>query len=124
MSKQVKPHSDETGKAGEDAGSAGDKGRGYPGTGPGKIGLVSDNAPGLVSPSGVNQRDRGAVDDAPMAGDTLNFDDGDITHPRGKTGARGGTWQARGADSGNLGKPAEVLSDRNGPSDPDSQTGR
>lgn len=83
MSRQVKPPSDETRKTGEDAGSAADKRRGYPGPGPGKVGLVSDDAPGLVARSGVNQRDRARP-----------------------------------------GQPAEVVPDRNGPSDPDSQKSR
>jgi hypothetical protein len=86
--------------------------------GPGKVGLTSDAQPGLVSPSGVNQRDHGAADDKPMGGGSLNLDDDDMTHPRGNTAGQGGTWQAEGADSGKLGKPAEILSDRNGPSDP------
>jgi hypothetical protein len=38
-------------------------------------------------------------------------------HPEGK----GGTWEARGGDSGKLGRPAEILSDHNGPSDPASR---
>jgi hypothetical protein len=93
----------------------------YPGDGPGKIGLTSDGQPDLVSPSGVNQRDHGAADDKPMAGGSVNLDDDDITHPRGKTTAAGGTWQAEGGDSAPLGPPGAGLSDRNGPSDPDSK---
>lgn len=118
MSKQVKPRSVNSSKTAGNAGSAADKGRGYPGEGPGKPGLVSDDSPGLVAPSGVNQRDGGST------GEALDFDDGDVTRPRGKTGASGGTWQAQGADSGELGKPAPVLSDRNGPSDPDLKKSR
>lgn len=56
-------------------------------------------------------------DDMPQDG-PLNFDDGtDMGHPRGNTQREGGTWQAEGADSGALKPPAEILSDRNGPSD-------
>lgn len=56
-------------------------------------------------------------DDIPQDG-PLNFDDGtDMGHPRGNTQREGGTWQAEGADSGSLKPPAEILSDRNGPSD-------
>lgn len=56
-------------------------------------------------------------DDMPQDG-PLNFDDGtDMGHPRGNTQREGGTWQAEGADSGSLRPPAEILSDRNGPSD-------
>jgi hypothetical protein len=88
---------------------------------PGKIGLMSEDQPDLVSPSGVNQRDHGAADDQPMAGGTVNLDDDDITHPRGKTTAAGGTRDAKGGDSAPLGPPGAGLSDRNGPSDPDSK---
>ena len=87
------------------------------GDGPGKIGLLSDQQPDLVAPSGVNERDHGSADDKPMAGGEINLDDDDLTHPRGKTTAAGGTWQAQGADSGKVGPPSEILSDRNGPSD-------
>jgi hypothetical protein len=91
------------------------------GDGPGKAGLTSDQQPGLVSPSGVNERDHGAADDKPMGGGSVNFDDDDLAHPRGKTTAAGGTWEARGADSAPLGSPGAGLSDRNGPSDPDNK---
>lgn len=90
-----------------------------PGAGPGKPGLLSDREPGLVAPGGVNQRDHGSAKDAPMAGGGLNFDDEDQTHPRGRTTATGGTWEAEGGDSGKLGAPSAGLSDRNGPSDRD-----
>lgn len=85
---------------------------------PGKIGLLSDRQPDLVSPSGVNEGDHGAADDKPMGGGAVNLDDDDMAHPRGKEAAQGGTWEAQGGDSGKLGRPAEILSDRNGPSDP------
>jgi hypothetical protein len=102
--------------------SANDPRRETQGDGPGKIGLTSDAQPDLVSPSGVNERDHGAADDKPMGGGSLNFDDGgDMVHPRGKVTANGGTWQAQGGDSGNLDKPAEIQSDRIGPSDPDNK---
>lgn len=56
-------------------------------------------------------------DDLPQDG-PLDFDDGtDMGHPRGNTQREGGTWQAEGADSGDLKPPAEILSPRNGPSD-------
>lgn len=59
-----------------------------------------------------------AFDDLPNDG-PLNFDDGtDMGHPRGDTRRQGGTWEAEGADSADLGPPAEILSDRAGPSDP------
>jgi hypothetical protein len=93
----------------------------YQGDGPGKVGLTSDQQPDLVSPSGVNERDHGAADDKPMGGGSLNFDDDDMAHPRGKETGKGGTWEAQGGDSGKLGRPAEILSDRNGPSDPDGR---
>jgi hypothetical protein len=88
------------------------------GDGPGKIGLVSDRHPDAVAPSGVNERDHGAADDKPMGGGAVNLDDDDMVHPRGKVTGKGGTWEAQGGDSGKLGHPAEILSDRNGPSDP------
>jgi hypothetical protein len=51
----------------------------------------------------------------------VNLDDDDMVHPRGKVTGQGGTWEAQGGDSGKLGRPAEVLSDRNAPSDPDNR---
>jgi hypothetical protein len=93
----------------------------YRGDGPGKAGLTSDQQENLVSPSGVNQRDHGAADDKPMGGGSVNLDDDDMAHPRGKATSAGGTWKAEGADSAPLGSPAAGLSDRNGPSDPDSK---
>jgi hypothetical protein len=91
---------------------------GNQGDGPGKVGLTSDQQPDLVSPSGVNERDHGAADDKPMGGGSVNLDDDDMVHPRGKVTGKGGTWEAQGGDSAGLGRPAEILSDRNGPSDP------
>lgn len=99
---------------GKDSGS-------YEGDGPGKVGLLSDRQPDLVAPSGVNERDHGAADDKPMGGGAVNLDDDDIVHPRGKVTGKGGTWEAQGGDSGKLGRPAEILSDRNSPSDPASR---
>ena len=93
----------------------------YRGDGPGKVGLASDQQPDLVAPSGVNQRDHGVADDKPMAGGSINFDDDDMAHPRGKTTSAGGTWKAEGGDSAPLGPPGAGLSDRNGPSDPDNK---
>jgi hypothetical protein len=95
--------------------------RNYPGDGPGKVGLISGEQPDLVAPSGVNQGDHGSIEDKPNAGGALNFDDDDEVHPRGKTTAAGGTWQAQGGDSAPLGPPGAGLSDRNGPSDPDNR---
>ncbi|GAC1603061.1 MAG: hypothetical protein NVS3B2_07240 [Ramlibacter sp.] len=91
----------------------------YRSQGPGKIGVTSDKQPDLVAPSGVNQRDHGAAGEAPMTGDMLNFDDDEVMSGRGNNERTGGTWQAQGADSGKLAPPREMLSDRNGPSDPD-----
>lgn len=91
------------------------------GEGPGKIGLTSDSQPDLVAPSGLNERDHGAADDKPMGGGSVNFDDDDMVHPRGKTTSSGGTWKAQGGDSAPLGPPGAGLSDRNGPSDRDSK---
>jgi hypothetical protein len=88
---------------------------------PRKPGVVSDQQPDLVAPSGANEGDHGAADDKPMGGGTVNLDDDDLTHPRGNTTGQGGTWEAQGGDSGKLGPPAEILSDRNGPSDPDKR---
>ena len=96
------------------------------GDGPAKPGLTSDNQPDLVAPSGVNQRDHGVADDKPMAGGTLNFDDGtDMVHPRGKVTGAGRTWDEKNpSDAGDLGAPNAGLSDRNGPSDPDAKRSR
>ena len=93
----------------------------YRGDGPGKMGLTSDSQPDLVAPSGVNERDHGAADDKPMAGGSVNLDDDDMVHPRGKTTAAGGTRDAQGGDSAPLGPPGAGLSGRNGPSDPDNR---
>ncbi|HEX7889421.1 MAG TPA: hypothetical protein VF522_08690 [Ramlibacter sp.] len=96
------------------------------GDGPGKIGLTSDEQPDLVAPSGVNQRDHGAADDAPSAGGSLDFDDGtDMVHPRGKVTEAGRTWNEKNpSDAGDLGAPNAGMSDRNGPSDPDAKRNR
>jgi hypothetical protein len=91
------------------------------GDGPGKMGLTSDDQPDLVAPSGVNERDHGAADDKPMGGGSVNLDDDSMERPRGKTTEAGGTWQAQGGDSAPLGPPREIMSDRNGPSDPDNR---
>ncbi|MES2936144.1 MAG: hypothetical protein V4864_00595 [Pseudomonadota bacterium] len=92
------------------------------GDGPGKIGLTSDAQPDLVSPSGVNERDHGAAADKPMAGGSLNFDDDDMVHPRGKVTGQGRTSdEAKPSDAGDLGAPNAGLSDRNGPSDPNGK---
>jgi hypothetical protein len=93
--------------------------RDYRGDGPAKIGVTSDNQPDLVAPSGVNERDHGAAGEAPMAGDMLNFDDDEVMSGRGNNERTGGTWNAQGADSGKLAPPSEIMSNRNGPSDPD-----
>jgi hypothetical protein len=98
----------------------------YRGDGPGKIGLTSDDQPDLVAPSGVNERDHGAAEDAPSAGGTLDFDDGtDMVHPRGKVTGAGRTWNEKNpSDAGKLGAPNAGMSDRNGPSDPDAKRNR
>jgi hypothetical protein len=83
-----------------------------------KIGVTSDNQPDLVTASGVNERDHGGVDDKPMAGGTVNLDDDDMIHPRGKVTSRGGTWNEKNpSDAGELDAPDVGMSDRNGPSD-------
>lgn len=98
------------------------RGQDYAGDGPGKVGLTSDAQPDLVAPSGVNERDHGAADDKPMGGGSVNLDDDPEEHPRGNTTRTGGTWDARGADSGDVDKaPGAGLSDHNGPSDPDAK---
>ena len=101
-------------------------GQDFRGEGPGKVGVTSDQQPDLVSPSGVNQRDHGVADDKPMAGGSLDFDDGtDMVHPRGKVTGAGRTWDEKNpSDAGELGAPGAGLSDRNGPSDPDAKRNR
>lgn len=85
-------------------------------------GLNSDEQPDLVAPSGVNQRDHGAADDKPAGGGALNFDDGDMAHPYGKTTSAGRTRDEKfPSDAGDLGSPNVGMSDRNGPSDPDAK---
>lgn len=103
-------------------GASDEQGEPYRGDGPGKVGLTSDRQPDLVAPSGVNQRDHGAADDKPMGGGSVNLDDDDELHPRGNNVRTGGTWDAQGGDSGEVGKaPGAGLSGRNGPSDPDAK---
>lgn len=93
--------------------------RDYRGDGPGKIGITSDRQPDLVAPSGVNEGDHGSAGEAPMAGEMLNFDDDELMSGRGNNERTGGTWEAQGADSGKLAPPREIMSNRNGPSDPE-----
>src|SRR4051812_7356893 len=94
----------------------GQRGQAYQGDGPGKVGLTSDKQPDLVAPSGVNERDHGAADDKPMGGGSVNLDDFSEERPRGNTARTGGTWDAQGGDSGEVGKaPGAGLSSRNGP---------
>ena len=91
-----------------------------------KVGQTSDEQPDLVAPSELNQRDHGVADDKPMAGGSLNFDDGtDMLHPRGKVTSEGRTWNDKNpSDAGELGAPDVGMSDRNGPSDPDAKRDR
>jgi hypothetical protein len=98
----------------------------YRGEGPGKVGLTSDRQPDLVEPSGVNARNHQERGDAPVAGESLNFDDGtDMVHPRGKVTGAGRTRDEKNpSDAGDLGAPGAGLSDRNGPSDPDAKRSR
>lgn len=117
MAKQEQSGAGSTREGGADS-KPGAANAGPQGDGPGKIGLTSGEQPDLVAPSGVNQRDHGVADDKPMAGGTVNFDDDELTHPRGKTTAAGGTRDAKGGDSAPLGPPGAGLSNRNGPSDP------
>lgn len=108
-------------------GQASDPGRqDYRGDGPAKVGITSDDQPDLVAPSGVNERDHGAAEDAPSAGGSLNFDDGtDMVHPRGKVTSADRTWNEKNpSDAGDLGAPSAGMSDRNGPSDPDAKRNR
>lgn len=85
-------------------------------------GSFSDEAPGLVAPSRLNEGDTGAASDKPEAGGQLDFDDGDMVDGgRGGSKVRmGGTYAAQGADSAPLGPPAEIFSESNQPSDGDS----
>ena len=100
-------------------------GEGYKGDGPGKVGLTSDDQPDLVAPSGVNERDHGAAEDKPMGGGSVNLDDDDMVHPRGKVTGAGRTWDdKKPSDAGDLGAPNVGMSDRNGPSDPDAKNTR
>ena len=116
------------GGSGEDKGMAGSPASGgndYRGDGPAKIGLTSDDQPDLVAPSGVNERDHGAADDKPMGGGSVNLDDDDMVHPRGKVTGTGRTWDEKNpSDAGTLGSPNVGMSDHNGPSDPDAKRDR
>ena len=55
--------------------------------------------------------------DQPDPDGIVNLDDETMEHPRGKVTSQDGTAQAEGGDSAPLGPPAEIQSDRNGPSD-------
>jgi hypothetical protein len=98
----------------------------YRGDGPARHGLTSSEQPDLVEPSGVNARNHQERGDVPVAGDTLDFDDGtDMVHPRGKVTGAGRTWNEKNpSDAGDLGAPGAGMSDRNGPSDPDAKRSR
>ena len=100
------------------AGKGASNDRNDDGDGRGKIGITSDDQPDLVAASGVNEGDHGSTGEAPMAGDMLNFDDEELKSGRADNQRTGGTWAAQGADSGELAPPREIMSDRNGPSDP------
>lgn len=52
-----------------------------------------------------------ALDDLPQDG-PLNFNDGDISHPRGDTRRMGASWAAQGSDKGQLNSPSEGLPPR------------
>ena len=107
------------GQSGQDGKARGDESskQDYRGEGPAKVGITSDSQPDLVAPTGVNERDHGAADDKPMAGGSVNLDDDDMVHPRGKVTSAGGTCEAEGGDSAPLGPPGAGLSNKNGPSD-------
>jgi hypothetical protein len=98
--------------------------RDHRGEGPAKPGLGSDDQRDLVTPSGVNQRDHGSADDSAAGDGELSFEDDEVMSGRGNGARTGGTWSAEGGDSGKLGPPREILSDRNGPGDPDHGPGR
>lgn len=91
--------------------------------GPAKMGLT-DRQEGLVAPSGLNERDRGAADMPPTTSEQLNFDDASEERPRGDTRRTGGTWDAPAHNTGDQGSvdraPGAGLSNRNGPSAPDA----
>lgn len=114
------------GQEGTFQGSASPSSKDDRGDGPARIGLISDDQRDLVAPSGVNERDHGAADDAPSAGGSLDFDDGtDMVHPRGKVTSAGRTWNEKNpSDAGDLGAPGPGMSDRIGPSDPDAKRNR
>lgn len=80
---------------------------------------------GEVAPSALNKGDHGVADTPPTSSEQLNFDDASEDHPRGNTRRTGGTWNApdhNTGDQGDLGgSPGAGLSDRIGPSDPDSK---
>ena len=85
----------------------------------GNHGSFSDEAPGLVAASRLNEGDTGAASDKPEAGGQLDFDDGDMVDGGrgGKKVRMGGTYAAQGADSAPIGPPAEIFSESNQPSD-------
>jgi hypothetical protein len=81
---------------------------------------TSQRKDGASNDRSYGERDPGAADPAPAAGDMLNFDDDEVMSGRGNNARTGGTWAAEGADSGRIAPPREILSDRNGPSDSDN----
>ena len=70
----------------------------------------------MATEDNSHRRD-GASNDRNYRGE-LNFDDDELQSGRGNSERSGDTWQAQGADGGKLAPPAEILSDRSGPSDP------
>ena len=70
-----------------------------------------------------SQTGDGASNDRDDVTGILNFDDDEVMSGSGNNARTGGTWAARGADSGKLAPPREIMSDRNGPSDIDNGEG-
>lgn len=87
---------------------------------------IDDQQAGAVSPSSLNQGDRG-VADTPTTTSELDFDDSSEERPRGDNRRTGGTWDSPAHNTGDQGEvgpaPGAGLSDRNGPSDPDAKKG-
>lgn len=88
----------------------------------------SDTAQPKATPNTHMQRDEAAeglgqgvhdrVDGGNASGkESVNFDDDEVYAGRGNTSRMGGTANAAGGDSGRIGPPGEMLSDRIGPSD-------
>jgi len=83
--------------------------------------------PDAIGPHGINPPSRGRASGGDAGAEAqVDFDDDEILSGTGNNARRGGTWEATGGDSGELGPPSEQLSNSNQPREkhPPGATGR